>query len=79
MGRKRNHLRSVGSEDGPNFDDEDYDGDGEKDYSVLNAAADKIRADGRIAVRKLAAWEESDEMLERANEITAWKRRSSTP
>lgn len=56
----------------------DYDPfEDEADYSVLLAAADKTRADGKIAVFKAKALDSTAAMLERANEITSWRMASS--
>ncbi len=53
-------------------------GDGEKDYSVLVAEAETIRANAEIAKHKVAVWDETEQLLQRANELTAWKRSSRT-
>jgi hypothetical protein len=62
----------------PPDDDLDFDlGDDEidKDFSVLLAEAAKIKADSAVAVRKVALWDDTESMLARANELTAWGRR----
>jgi hypothetical protein len=55
-------------------DEQDFIDGASEQEALIQATIDKQIAESQLAVAKVQVWEESEAMLQRANELTAWKR-----